>query len=90
MPSFFNLRALPVEIRVLIFRCCPILEWHQDLMPALIVALRGDSQLYHEALEVFYASNILFVSPSTEKNVGSMSVKAMRTVQNATVHYGYG
>ena len=58
-------------------------------MPALIVALRGDSQLYHEALEVFYANNILAVSPDTEKRVASMSLSAMHTVQKATIFYGY-
>lgn len=59
-------------------------------MPALIVASRGDSQLYHEALEVFYANNILAVSPDTEKGVASMSLTAMRTVERATVFYGFG
>jgi hypothetical protein len=90
MPSYFDLRALPVEIRVLIFRYCLDLVWQDESMPALIAALRGDRQLYHEALEVFYANNILAVSPDTEKRVASMSLAAMRTIERATVFYGYG
>jgi hypothetical protein len=90
MPFYFDLRALPVEIRLLIFRYCLDHVWQQDSMPPLIVALRGDSQLYHEALEVFYANNTLAVSPETEKRVASMSLTAMRTVERATVFYGYG
>jgi hypothetical protein len=90
MPSYIDLRALTVEIRILIFRYCLDHIWQQDSMPALIVASQGDSQLYHETLEVFYANNILAVSPDTEKRVASMSLTAMRTVEGVIVFYGYG
>src|ERR1700709_2617764 len=59
--TFFRLRDLPIEIRILIFRLC-VATPDNNQTPALIKALRGDPQLYHEALEVYYAINTFTMS----------------------------
>lgn len=48
--GFFNLRGLPTEIRILIFKEY-ILFGSQRSIADLVKALRGDSKLYHEVLE---------------------------------------
>ncbi len=72
LPSFLTyLHTLPVKFRLLIFRHCLEDVW-QGWTPRLIKALRSDSQLYHEALEDFYAYNRLIVSQSMEKKAPAM------------------
>jgi hypothetical protein len=56
----FNIRGLPLELRAIIFRE-DLLEWvNGELTPALIKALRPESPLYQEALNLFYSLKNMF------------------------------
>lgn len=57
-----SLRDLPSEVRVMIFK--EMIEW-KGTTPPLIIALRGDSLLHNEAMEVLYW-NHFYNLPHTE------------------------
>jgi len=48
-------RKLPTELRELIFEQCLNLE--NQRIPALLAAVRGDTCLYEEAIDIFYKLN---------------------------------
>jgi hypothetical protein len=51
-----TLRKFPPEIRDMIYKLTLAGEWNGKTS-TFIIALRGDSELYHEALKVFYETN---------------------------------
>jgi hypothetical protein len=55
-----TLRRFPAEIRQAIFKLT-VGDW-EGKTPALIKALRGDREMYLEAMEVFYKINTYFSS----------------------------
>jgi hypothetical protein len=62
-PKACLFRKFPPEIREIIFK--EAIEW-DGKMPNLIVALRGDPELYFEAHEVLCKSNVFIMSNRNE------------------------
>jgi hypothetical protein len=54
-----SFRRFSPEIRKVIFKLCKNLDETDCQVPALIVALRGDQVLYHEALEAVYENGTI-------------------------------
>jgi uncharacterized protein YjbI with pentapeptide repeats len=52
--SLLALRRFAPEIRAKIFRYCTLWNFWKPKIPEIIVALRGDGELYQEALRAFY------------------------------------
>lgn len=84
--SSSGLRAFPPEIREVIFNFSQVLSW-TGKTPALLVALRGDRELYYEALELFYKSNTFTLHRANEWKTGDMSVAALRTIRALKVDF---
>jgi hypothetical protein len=55
-PTSLTLRKFPPEIRDMIYKLTLVGSW-KGKMPAFIITLRGDQELYHEALQVLYETN---------------------------------
>jgi hypothetical protein len=78
-----GLRTFPTEVREMIFKPC--LEGEGN-SPALLVALRGDKELYAEAICLFYKANNTYVLST--KNVNSfrdMSERALESIKKVKV-----
>lgn len=83
----FNLRALPIEIRLLIYREC-IKGSADGRTPTLIRALRSEFELYQEALQVFYSTKQCSIRPpTTSQSQIKISPFAMRKVVSLRVWY---
>jgi hypothetical protein len=95
-----TLRKFPPEIRDMIYKLTLAGEWNAKT-PTFIIALRGDSELYHEALKVFYETNTFAF---TERNqwvctirtdgdmaadwdLGKTSVTPMKSIKHAIVDF---
>jgi uncharacterized protein YjbI with pentapeptide repeats len=72
------LRKLPPEVREMIFRHC--VDFTGGKIPPLIIALRGDQKLYHEALKVFSKLNFFTLNKRTAKLCGGMGENALRNI----------
>jgi len=83
-----SLHRLPVEIRHEIFRHC-LENSPRASAPRLLVALRPDPQLYHEALAVFYGTNRLAIRPDNLRDVAYMPKKVMKRVLCAQISDGF-
>jgi hypothetical protein len=76
--SFF-----PLELREKIFIRC--LEWNGKT-PALVVAARGDKQLYEEIIEIFYRTENMFVlHRGNHWWFGNMSQRALLSVRKLMI-----
>jgi uncharacterized protein YjbI with pentapeptide repeats len=72
------LRKFAPEIRDIIFR--HVIEWNGK-MPALIIALRGDHKLYHEALEILYSTCTFIRSERNNITITQMSQPAVESIR---------
>jgi uncharacterized protein YjbI with pentapeptide repeats len=72
------LRKLPPEVREMIFRHC--VDFTDGKIPPLIIALRADQKLYHEALKVFFKLNVFTLNKRTAKLCGGMGENALRNI----------
>lgn len=83
-------RRFPVEIRVLIF--LKAIDW-KGTTPPLVIALRGDPQLYREALEQLYKNNWFtyswknfdprkFAAMNFEQRIEHMSCKSQNAFES--------
>jgi hypothetical protein len=84
--SSAGLRAFPVEIRDMIYDFSNVLFW-TGKTPALIVALRGDQELYREVLELFYRNNTFTLHGANEWKTGDMSIAALNTIRTLKVDF---
>jgi hypothetical protein len=84
--SSAGLRAFPPEIREMIFHLSNVLSW-SGKTPALLVALRGDQELYHEVLELFYRSNTFTLHRANEWKTGDMSASALQSIRALKVDF---
>jgi hypothetical protein len=84
--SSAGLRAFPAEIRDMIFNFSNVLSW-TGKTPALILALRGDQELYREVLELFYRNNTFALHRANEWKTGDMSVAALKSIRALKVDF---
>lgn len=84
--SSAGLRAFPREIRDMIYDFSSALSW-TGKTPALIVALRGDQDLYHEVLELFYANNTFTLHQRNGWKTGDMSAAALYSIKALKVDF---
>ncbi|KUJ21196.1 uncharacterized protein LY89DRAFT_429508 [Mollisia scopiformis] len=82
----FDIRRLPIEIRLLLFRQCLLDEYKERSTPALIQALRPDPQLYEEVLEVYYSIK-LCSTPRCGERVKTIPQSVMRRATALRVWY---
>jgi hypothetical protein len=100
-PSF-PLADLPPEIRILIFE--EYVRWriNRDIkvwkkssrgkafnIPDLIKALRPNSTLYSEALDVYYNLSTLSISKNNEKSVKYLPHRVAERARSLELWYGY-
>ena len=97
----FPLADLPPEIRILIFE--EYVRWiNRDIkvwkkfsrekasnIPDLIKALRPNSTLYSEALDVYYNLSTLSISKNNEKRVKYMPRRVAERARSLELWYGY-
>lgn len=81
-----GLRAFPPEIREMIFHFSNCLIW-TGKTPAILVALRGDPDLYHEALELFYRRNVFRLRNRNAWQTADMSLSALQTIRALIVEF---
>lgn len=74
---------LPPELRDQIFR--PLCVGWDGKVPNLIKALRPNTKLYYEALDIFYRSNTFTLHRENDWSFGDMSKKAVLTFTKITV-----
>lgn len=84
VPFTLSLRKLVPEIRVMIFPLCMKGISLED-KASLIVALRGDTLLYHEALDVLQKSHVFALSYHNRALLESMSPKAFGRTQRLSI-----
>lgn len=84
--SPLGLKAFPREIRDMIYDFSNVLSWNGET-PALIVALRGDQELYREVLELFYRSNTFTLHRGNEWKTRDMSNAALRSIRALKVDF---
>jgi hypothetical protein len=84
-PLAFNKFA--PELRCQIFSYC--LEWANTKArtPNLIIALRGDPTLYHEALDLFYKANTFNMSYENKRGRELMESSAFEGIQKLSLRY---
>jgi hypothetical protein len=98
-PSF---HALPPEIRFIIYKEClatgtgldttahPGYQRPVQNTPPLIIALRPDPALYHEALVIFYTFNVFIVSKNNFDDLSSdLSERALAMVRQLHIKVEY-
>src|SRR5579862_8779822 len=84
--SRLGFRAFPPEIRNMIFELSNVLSW-SGKTPALLVALRGDQELYHEVLELFYKSNTFTLHRANNWKTEDMSIAALQSIRALKVDF---
>jgi len=82
-----TLYRLPVEIRHEVFRLC-LENSPRASTPLLLVALRPDRLLYHEAFAVFCGTNRLAIRPDNLRDIDCMPKSALRQVLCAQISDG--
>ena len=86
-----SFRKFPPEIRAAIFAYC--LDWvsSEDTRvrktPVLLVALRGDPELYPEAIDLFYKQNCFRVNLENFDDCNSMSKNVLEKITNLKIRY---
>jgi hypothetical protein len=88
----FNIQALPVEIRLTIFReyvLAASKETANNTTTALVKALRPCPVLYNEILEVFYSFNYCAVSLRNRRKALLMPRNVLKKPSLLRVWYGY-
>lgn len=70
----------------MIFDLSDVLSW-SGKTPALLVALRGDQELYHEVLELFYRRNTFALHSANNWKTGDMSIAALQSVRALIVDF---
>lgn len=78
-----SLSKLPIEIRKLIFKPC--LEW-SGKTPEPLAALRGDKQLYGEALAIFNEINTFHIDGDTHLDIGDSFQALSESVRRNLKH----
>ncbi|KAE9378850.1 hypothetical protein N431DRAFT_396722 [Stipitochalara longipes BDJ] len=73
-------RKFPPEIRSMIFAGC--IDFNHRKTPVVLVALRSDKEIYEEAIQIFYKLNWFRVKLQNLSGFGSMSRKALESIQN--------
>jgi len=76
--SPLSLRRFPPEIRLMIF--CDCIHFQDGKTPAILVALRSDSELYYEALQLFYERNYFTLKWPIVDLCRAMSVNALKRI----------
>ncbi|KAN0114745.1 hypothetical protein V8E51_004289 [Hyaloscypha variabilis] len=78
VPSQPSLLKLPVELRGIIFKQY-LLEWTEDTLTlSVVIALRPRSQLYSEALDLFYSIKACLISPQNAAKVLAMPKSVLK------------
>jgi hypothetical protein len=81
------LRRFAPEIRAMIFRYCTPWECRKARTPDMIVALRGDEELYQEALRAFYKHNLFRLDFSNLSKLELMCTKAVVNINKLSIRY---
>jgi uncharacterized protein YjbI with pentapeptide repeats len=77
------LRRFPPEIRAMIFNGCIHFADHKT--PAIIIALRGDKEMYEEAIQIFYKLNSFRVKLQNLTDFEAMSIKAIQGIRKLVI-----
>ena len=77
------IRKFPPEIRAMIFAGCVDNKGYKT--PNLLVALRGDREMYEEAVQIFYGLNWFRVKLLTLPDFVSMSKKAIENIRKLVI-----
>ena len=77
------LRRFPTELRDMIFKDC--LQIEEGKSPALLIALRGDKELYEEALEVYYKTNYCSMGKAMIQRINDLSPKAISRIKDIRI-----
>ena len=78
--SVLTLRKIPFELRGMILKYC--LKFVKGKSPALLVALRGDKELYEQALEVYHETNYLTLPENSQiEFIYGLPTKALSRVR---------
>jgi uncharacterized protein YjbI with pentapeptide repeats len=76
-------RKFSPEIRAMIFARC--IHFNKNKTPALLIALRGDKELYREAIHFFYNLNWFRVRLGNLAEFESMSKKAIENIRKLII-----
>ncbi|KAL5326607.1 hypothetical protein ACEPPN_004294 [Leptodophora sp. 'Broadleaf-Isolate-01'] len=79
------LRRFCPELRKLIFERC--IHSCDNTSPVLLVALRGDPELYYEAMKCFYRLNKFRLKLANLSDYGGISKKAAGNIRNLKLEY---
>ena len=77
------IRKFPPEIRAMIFAGCINNVGYKT--PTILKALRGDKEMYEEAIQIFYKLNWLRVKLSTLPGFEKMSKKAIENIRKLII-----
>lgn len=84
----FKLRGLPPEVRIQIFEL-EVKRWKwRGRNPPLLAALRPDSVMYDEALEIYYGITSFSISYRNEKKIGWMPSSIKDRVETLEIWFG--
>ncbi len=84
----FKLRGLPPEVRIQIFEL-EIKRWKwRGRNPPLLAALRPDSVMYDEALEIYYGITSFSISYRNDKKIRWISSCIKDRVETLEIWYG--
>jgi uncharacterized protein YjbI with pentapeptide repeats len=75
------------EIRAIILQYCTPWNVWKPKIPEILVALRGDEKLYHEALRAFYKQNWFRLEFSNFSRTELMSKKAIENINKLCISY---
>ncbi|KAN0115289.1 hypothetical protein V8E51_004833 [Hyaloscypha variabilis] len=81
--SALALRKFPPEIRAMIFNGC--IHFGGFKTPAIIITLRGDKQMYEEAIQIFYKLNWFRVRLQNLEDFEAMSIKAIQGIRKLVI-----
>jgi len=83
--SPLGLRRFPPEIRQMIVHYAIPCDLVMQKTPSILVALRDDQELYHEAIRAFYQQDWCCISSNNFSSMGSISVKAASNIQKLNI-----
>ncbi len=76
-------RKFPPEIRAMIFNGC--IHFGGFKTPAIIIALRGDKEMYEEDIQIFYKLNLFRVKLQNLPDFEAMSIKAIQGIRRLAI-----
>jgi hypothetical protein len=79
------LRKFPPEIREMIFQRC--IDTRDNKSPSIIIALRGDKELYREAIKVFYKLNFFKLTWGTAPSCKFLSANTIGSIKKLLMRY---